>query len=171
MNITWRPFALRPIFDGAPFEFSGSYVEKAWRRASSLATPDGLAFTMWPHTEFPRWSLPGLEAGVAAQKQDEALFLRFHVALYRAFFVDNKNLLERDTLVTVARDVGLSINEFVSDLEDPGFREMVRRQCEEAADSYFVSAVPTVLIGPTRRQIGMVDQQAYLSDLAACGLS
>ena len=145
-------------------------MEQAWRRASALAESDGLEYSMWPHTEFPRWSMPGLEAGTAAQRQGEDAFLRFHSGLFRAFFVENKSLIEKETCVEVARQAGLDVNVFLNDIADTTLQDQVRQQCEAAVDTYFVSAVPTVLIGGKRRQIGMVPAETYLEDLAALGV-
>lgn len=146
-------------------------MEQAWRRASALAAPDGLEYSMWPHAEFPRWSMPGLEAGTAAQRQGEGAFLRFHSGLFRAFFVENKSLIEKETCVEVARQAGLDVNAFLNDIEDTALQDQVRQQCEAAMDTYFVSAVPTVLIGGKRRQIGMVPAETYLEDLATLGVT
>lgn len=179
MTVTWRPFALRPQYDPTPFRFRGSYVENAWRKASALAEPDGLTYRLWPDdTEYPRWSLPGLEAGAAAQKQaaelGEDVFLRFHAGLYRAFFIDNRSPLDKDTALAVARQVGLDTNAFLRDLEDEAFRASVRAQCQDAMDAFFVSAVPTVLIGVSpsgepaagaARHIGLVPAEDYVRDL------
>ena len=179
MTVTWRPFALRPQYDPTPFRFRGSYVENAWRKASALAEPDGLTYRMWPDdAEYPRWSLPGLEAGAAAQKQAAELggdvFLCFHAGLYRAFFVDNRSPLDKDTALAVARQVGLDTNAFLRDLEDEAFRASVRAQCQDAVDALFVSAVPTVLIGVSpsgepaagaARHIGLVPAEDYVRDL------
>lgn len=179
MTVTWRPFALRPQYDPTPFRFRGSYVENAWRKASALAEPDGLTYRMWPDdAEYPRWSLPGLEAGAAAQKQaaelGEDVFLRFHAGLYRAFFVDNRSPLDKDTALAVARQVGLDTNAFLRDLEDEAFRASVRAQCQDAVDAFLVSAVPTVLIGVSpsgepaagaARHIGLVPAEDYVRDL------
>ena len=146
-------------------------MEHAWRKASALAEPDGLAYSMWPHEEFPRWSMPGLEAGMAAQRQGEDVFLRFHTGLFRSFFIENKSLIEKETCVAVARHVGLDMNAFLRDIEDKALQDQVRQQCEDALNTYFVSAVPTVLIGGKTRQIGMVPAEAYLEDLARLGVA
>lgn len=171
VSIKWHPFALRPHYDPRPFQFSGSRVEYAWQHASSLAEPDSLSYTMWPHEEFPRWSMPGLEAGVAAQHQGEDLFLNFHTGLFRAFFIDSKSLIDKDNLVAVARTCGLDMTAFLRDIEDKAFQDTVRQQCLEAVDSYLISAVPTVIMGGKKRQIGMVPAEAYWQDLADLGLS
>lgn len=179
MTVTWRPFALRPQYDPTPFRFRGSYVENAWRKASALAEPDGVTYRLWPDdAEYPRWSMPGLEAGAAAQKQaaelGEDAFLRFHTGLYRAFFIDNQSPLDKDAALAVARQVGLDTNAFLRDLEDEAFRASVRVQCQDAVDAFFVSAVPTVLIGVSpsgepaagaSRHIGLVPAEDYVRDL------
>ena len=59
---------------------------------------------------------------------------------------------------------------FLRDIEDKAFQDRVREQCTDAVDTYFVSAVPTVLIGGKTRQIGMVPATVYLEDLARLGL-
>lgn len=168
--IRWHPFALRSHYDPTPFRFAGSYVEGAWRRVSAMAAPEGLTYTMWEHDEFPRWSMPGLEAGVAAQRQGNEAFERFHLALFRSFFVESKSLIDKDNLVTVARNAGLDMPSFLHDIDDPVFQDAVRKQCEEAVEIYYVTAVPTVIIGGKRRRIGMVPPQDYLQDLAILGL-
>jgi predicted DsbA family dithiol-disulfide isomerase len=170
VSIKWHPFALRPQYDSRPFQFSGSSAENAWKRASSLAEPENLSYTMWPHAEFPRWSMPGLEAGMAAQRQGEDLFLDFHTRLFRAFFIDSKSLIDKDNLVAVARECGLDMTAFLRDIEDKAFQDRVRQQCVEAVDTYLVSAVPTVIMGGKKRQIGMVPAEAYWQDLADLGL-
>jgi predicted DsbA family dithiol-disulfide isomerase len=170
VTVRWHPFALRPHYDPTPLRFAGSYVENAWRRASALAEDVELSYKMWDKDEFPRWSMPGLEAGVAAQRQGEEAFHRFHVNLFGSFFLESQSLIDKDNLLTVARRSGLDVNAFQRDIEDPALQAAVRKQCEEAADTYLISAVPTVIIGGKKRRIGMVPTDEYLVDLAALGV-
>jgi predicted DsbA family dithiol-disulfide isomerase len=145
-------------------------VENAWRRISAMAEDVGLSYRMWDKDEFPRWSMPGLEAGVAAQRQGEEAFHRFHTNLFASFFLESQSLIDKDNLLAVARKSGLDINTFSHDIEDPVLRDMVRKQCEDAVETYFISAVPTVVIGGKRRRIGMVPADEYLADLATLGV-
>lgn len=170
VTVRWRPFALRPSYDPTPLRFAGSYVENAWRRASALAEDVGLSYKMWDKDEFPRWSMPGLEAGVAAQRQGEEAFHRFHLNLFRSFFLESQSLIDKDNLLAVARRSGLDVTAFQRDIEDPALQEAVRKQCEEATDTYLISAVPTVIIGGKKRRIGMVPAEEYLADLASLGV-
>lgn len=170
VTVRWHPFALRPYYDPTPLQFAGSYVENAWRRASALAEDVGLSYKMWEQDEFPRWSMPSLEAGIAAQRQGEEAFQRFHLTLFGSFFLENQSLIDKDNLLAVARRSGLDAHTFQRDLEDPVLQEAVRKQCEQATDTYLISAVPTVIIGGKKRRIGMVPAEEYLADLATLGL-
>ena len=114
--------------------------------------------------------MPALEAGVAAQRQGEAAFHRFHLGLFQSFFLQSQSLIDKDNLLTVARQSGLDVNTFQRDLEDTGLQDAVRKQCEEAVEDYLISAVPTVIIGGKRRRIGMVSTDEYLADLASLGV-
>ena len=111
VSIRWHPFALQ--LADLLFRFQGSYVEGAWRRISAMVASEGLEYRMWDKDEFPRWSMPGLEAGIAAQRQGEDAFHRFHLGLYRSFFTESKSLIDKDNLVAVARDAGLDMNTFM----------------------------------------------------------
>jgi predicted DsbA family dithiol-disulfide isomerase len=170
ISLRWRPFALRPQYNPGPFQFSGSYVEGAWQRAGTLAKPDGITYRMWDQEDFPRWSMPALEAGAAAQRQGEEAFQRFHFALFQAFFTGGKNIMEKETLVTVARETGLDVSAFTQDIDDPTLQQEVKRSCAEAVETYGISGVPTVIIGGKRRLVGAVPAEDYLKALEAYGL-
>jgi len=170
VTVRWHPFALRSQYDPTPLRFTGSYVENVWRRVSAMAQDVGLTYRMWDKDEFPRWSMPALEAGVAAQRQGDESFHRFHLGLFQSFFLQSRSLIDKENLVAVARQSGLDVNTFLRDIEDPVLQESVRKQCEAAVDEYFISAVPTVIIGGKRRRIGMVSTNEYLADLAVLGV-
>jgi predicted DsbA family dithiol-disulfide isomerase len=114
--------------------------------------------------------MPALEAGAAAQRQGEEAFQRFHSALFQAFFTGGKNIMEKETLVTVARETGLDASAFIRDLDDPALQQEVKKKCEEAVDTYGVSAVPTVIISRKGRLVGAVPAENYLKALEAYGL-
>lgn len=170
VTVRWHPFALRPQYDPTPLRFAGSYVENVWRRVSAMAADVGLSYKMWDKEEFPRWSMPALEAGVAAQRQGEEAFHCFHTNLFKSFFLESQSLIDKDNLLAVARRSGLDVSAFQRDIEDPALQDVVRKQCEEATDTYLISAVPTVIIGGKRRRVGMVPADEYLTDLASLGV-
>lgn len=165
VRLRWHPYALRPAYVPGPFQFAGSYVEGAWQRAARLAQDAGIEYHMWAGEGFPRWSLPGLEAGLAAQRQGAAAFERFHVALFRALFSENRDITAPAVLADVARRTALDVDRFEADLHSAEIRTAVREGFEAAMNDCCVSAVPTVLVG-TRRIVGMVPLAEYRGAIA-----
>ena len=117
----------------------------------------------------PEGTVVVLHAGILSPLVQEA-FQRFHSALFQAFFTGGKNIMEKETLVAVAREAGLDVSTFMQDLDDPALQQEVKKTCEEAVDSYGISGVPTVIIGGKRRLVGAVPAEDYLKALEVCGL-
>lgn len=69
-----------------------------------------------------------------------------HDALFRAYFVDNRNLADPDVLVSVAESLGLPADEARRVLEERRYRDEVTRDWERA------------------RQLGLGGVPAYLAD-------
>lgn len=165
VRLVWRPFALRPAPSGGRFQFGGSYVEAAWRRAATLSAEDGISYRMWDGGPFPRWSMPALEAGVAAQRQGAEPFSRFHVELFRAFFEHSRDISDPAVLVQVAQACGLDVARFEADCESEAVRAATMEAFDAAMNESYVSAVPTVLIG-RRRLVGLSPLAEYRGTVA-----
>lgn len=160
VRLAWRPFALRPVPSGGRFHFTGSYVEAAWRRAAALSIDDGITYRMWKDGSFPRWSMPALEAGMAAQRQGSELFGSFHVALFRAFFEQSRDISDPAELVQVAQTCGLDVARFAADLGSADMRAATMEAFDAAVNESYVSAVPTVLVG-RHRSVGLSPLAEY----------
>lgn len=71
---------------------------------------------------------------------------QIHDPVFRAYFVDAKNIAKREVLIEIANKIGLPADEAVEVLLSRSFKEVVDadwRRC----DALRVSAVPTFLIG------------------------
>lgn len=169
--VKWRPFALRPVPPPEPFVFTDSYVEQGWKSAASMTQGDEIRYQLWNRGALPRWSMPALWAGTAAQRQGDKLFHRFHLALYRAFFSLSLDPTEPETVVEVARESGLDTQRFQADFADPALRDQVSSGAQRAALHGRVQAVPTVVVADRYRLQGAVSEEHYLKALADCGLS
>jgi predicted DsbA family dithiol-disulfide isomerase len=170
LAVRWHPFALRPEPNQQPFEFKGSYVERAWQAASLMSEGDAIRYHMWDQGPYPRWSLPGLFAGAAALRQGEEAFHRFHPAMFEAFFSHNEDITQKETAVEVARRAALDLDAFLRDYDHPTIRESVRKAVREAYETHRITAVPTVIINGQYRLEGAVPQAQYWKALAECGL-
>ena len=71
---------------------------------------------------------------------------KIHDPLFRAYFVDTKNIGKSEVLIDIAKKVGLPADEATDALLSRSFKEAVNNDWQRCAD-LGVDAVPTFLIG------------------------
>jgi len=71
---------------------------------------------------------------------------RIHDALFRAYFVDAKNIGQREVLVDLAQQIGLPADEATDVLLSRSFKDAVDDDWKRCA-TFGVNAVPTFLAG------------------------
>tara|TARA_R110002096_G_scaffold96301_3_gene215114 strand:- start:261 stop:815 length:555 start_codon:yes stop_codon:yes gene_type:complete len=79
-----------------------------------------------------------------------------HDALYRAYFVDSRNIGEIDVLLDVVKSVGLSVKDAKAALENRTFEQAVDADWQKS-QQYGVTGVPTYVAGG----YGVVGAQPY----------
>ncbi len=79
-----------------------------------------------------------------------------HDALFRAYFVDGKNIGDLETLVGIAQAIGLSADAARESLEKRTFKDVVDADWEKS-HAYGVTGVPTFVAG----KHGLVGAQPY----------
>jgi predicted DsbA family dithiol-disulfide isomerase len=147
IDIRWRAFPLHPE---TPCEglslaelFRGRSVDipRQMLRLKEAARELGLP---WSDREMTYNSRLAQELGKWAEERGRGD--DFHMAVYKAFFVDLKNIGDAGELIRIARSVGLP--------GDEAAKVLGSRTCKEAVDSDWalsqelgVTAVPTYLIG------------------------
>ncbi len=137
---------LEQLFAGRDYD-----IDAAYRRMKGLMDAEGLDYGKRTHTYNSRLAQ---ELGKWAETQPggEAI----HMALFRAYFVDNRNIGDPGVLMEIAREVGLP---------EDGAREVIEQRTFEAAidvdwaksRQYGVTGVPTYV---AERQ-GVVGAQPY----------
>ena len=148
--------------------FKGTYREEGWRRCGAASAPDGIVFTPWPHDELPGESLPALEAAKCVARQGAALFERFHLGVFEAFFARSRNIADRAELARLAAAVGADGERFATDLASGVGRQAVIDDYTGAIAEHGVQAIPTVIVaGTDRRLVGLADLATYRDALAA----
>ncbi|MDP9364785.1 MAG: DsbA family protein [Chloroflexota bacterium] len=88
---------------------------------------------------------PAFQAAIAARRQGDEAFDRFHIALLLAKHEDGKDHGRRQTLLDVARSVDLDLERFERDLSDRSGLPLIGADYEEARDRYGVFGTPTFL--------------------------
>ena len=147
IEVQWVLFPLHPDTptEGLSLEdlFAGRNldVETMYKRMKGLMEAEGLPYGQRTHTynsrlaqELGKWgeTQPGGEA--------------IHDALYKAYFVDGKNIADPDVLVEVAQSVGLRENSAREVLGERSFKDAVDADWAKSRQ-YGVTGIPTFVAG------------------------
>jgi predicted DsbA family dithiol-disulfide isomerase len=143
------------------------------RRAAARANFERLARELHPGLELnpgerTHWydSTPAHEAAEWAREQGQDDALRRGV--FRAYFVEDRNIGSPEVLAQVARQVGLAEGDLRSALAEHRYLERVRAQYEEAR-ALGVSSVPT-FVADGYAVIGAQPLEVFRRLMAAVGL-
>jgi predicted DsbA family dithiol-disulfide isomerase len=146
IEVRWRAFPLHPETpeEGLTLEelFAGRNIDipSAMARLKTVARELDLP---WGERKKTYNSRLAQELGKWAEtkgKGDE-----YHDAVFRAYFVDGKNIAKMDVLMGLVKAVGLPENEAGEALQMRAFRESVDSDWE-LADQLGISSVPTFVV-------------------------
>ena len=130
---------LKDLFAGRGFDLEAMHA-----RMKGLMDLEGLPYERRTHTynsrlaqELAKWadSKPGFEA--------------IHQALYRAYFVESRNIGDPEVLIDIAKKVGLPEDEARTVLSDRSFKEAVDADWQKAR-RYGITGVPSFVAGGTK---------------------
>ncbi len=148
LDLHWRPFEVHPGLpeEGIPARELG-YGPDQWSRAlDSVAEMAGEEEIELDVPRFvPRTSEP-LQGALFAGDVGADAFDRLHRALFRAFFVEGRNIGLREVVLEVAESAGVDRDGLERALEDERYAEELRRVRAEA-DRYDIDGTPAVLFG------------------------
>ncbi len=140
--------ALQDLFRSGPEDIAAKYA-----RMKALMEAEGLPYSERSHTYNSRLAQ---ELGSWADTVDASGAI--HDALYRAYFVDRRNIGDRDVLLGVAQSVGLARDDACKVIDERTFRAVVDADWAKSR-AYGVTAVPTFVAG----RAGVVGAQPYES--------
>jgi predicted DsbA family dithiol-disulfide isomerase len=124
--------SLKELFKGRSFDAGGFHKQMKTRMAEAdLPYADrSMTYNSRLAQELGKWAdtRPGGEA--------------IHDRLYRAYFVDNLNIADEDTLVSIADSVGLATTEAREVLEQRSFKDAVDEDWRRSAHNG-ITGVPT----------------------------
>lgn len=151
--------------------FRGTRREASWRRIAAMVEAEGIGWNMWQRDEYPNWSLPALEAAKCAALQGEAAFEDMHFRLFRGFFEQGVNIAKADEVLALARQAPLDYDRFIDDFTSGITRRAIFAEYDEALNTYWVQAIPTVIYNDSERVVGAVPTEEYLKALEKFGIS
>ncbi|HVP30574.1 MAG TPA: DsbA family protein [Myxococcota bacterium] len=143
LTIAWRSYLLRPRPAARPDLGAFRAYTESWLRPAG--EPDSGRFRPWAtDTGPPSHSIPPhLVAKAAATLGDDA-FERVHDRLLEAYFAENRDISDDDTLREVWREADLPADEFAR-REDPALLARTLGEHDDAI-ALGVTGVPTVVV-------------------------
>ena len=163
ITINWKSFPLTP--EKVPERRYNAHSHES--RLQAAENEPSISFKPWEGMEeYPKWSMPHLEAAKCAALQGEKAFERFHMALFQAYFELSCNINDRGVLIALAHESGLDVRQFVVNLDSGAQQTKVMADLVEAITQHSASQVPFVIIGSRRPIVGAAPLTVYR--LALC---
>ena len=130
VDVNWRPFLLGAVFKAldlpidSPFnrqEAKGAYM---WRDLERVTGALGLEFSR--PDPFPQSSV--IAARVALVGKDEPWFRDYVAGVYRAEYVDGKNIGEADTIAAVLTGIGIDPEAILAEAQSDPIKQKLRTE-------------------------------------------
>jgi 2-hydroxychromene-2-carboxylate isomerase len=132
-SVTWKPILLGVVFKttgGAPLPalpLKGDYAKKDIPRCARFM---GIPFRF--PSPFPVGTVGPVRAFYWAEGNQSAMAILLAQALFKAYFVDNLNISDNETVVRVAASVGLDADAVRAGMNDAAARDRTRAETELA---------------------------------------
>ena len=163
LKINWCFIEIHPetSAEGEPVT-SLDYPSEQWNQLmqnlKAVAEEEGI--TMAEHT-FTTNSKDALLLAEAAKQHGRDRFYKLHENLFAAFFVDNKNIGNRDVLRELATASGIDEDTVESAWNDEKYQQRILANYTEAR-RHEIQAVPSFIFGD-RKLTGVVTEQTFRS--------
>lgn len=169
IDLAWVAFPLHPetpeegitleeLFAGRDYD-----IEKSRLRLKQVAEELGL-----PLGERKRTYNSRLTQELAKWAESKGKGDLFHDSVFRAYFVDGKNIGKMDEMVSLAKSMGLPEKEARSVLESRTYKEAVDADWSRSR-KLGITGVPTFVIGE-RGIVGFQPYEALEQFLKSCGI-
>lgn len=147
-EIVWRPIYLRGtegFAKGLPY--SPAKLQYLARDFARCAAHEGVRFA--PPAAFPFDGLAALRAALVAQDAlDAPAFARFHRAIFRGIWADQRDLRQKESVAALLAEAlgAVSTEGALAKMEEPAVKERLR-EATAAATERGLFGVPTFFVG------------------------
>ena len=146
-EIEYRPFLLGGVFQAtgnrSPMEVpaKGQYMQDDLQR---FARRYGVPFAHNPH--FPINTLTLMRGAIGLQMREPSRMVPYGDAVYRAIWVDGKNMNDPATVAQVLQQAGFAPEQLLALASDPAVKDHLKAETQEAV-ARGVFGAPTFFIG------------------------
>ena len=130
---------------------------------------ESISFRQWELSEpYPTSSLPALQAAKCAWLQGEQAFLPYHIALFKAFFEESRDISDREVLITLAKENGLDVDRFVADFDLGSQENEIFTEYEDIQANYEGWGIPVAIVGGRYPVLGASPSAVYRRAIDLC---
>jgi protein-disulfide isomerase-like protein with CxxC motif len=116
----------------------------------------------WKDTRFTSRDIPPHEAVKSVWDEHGAgAFERYHIAVFRAYHVNKRDIANPLELLAIAREVDLDTKVLAEDLRTRKYRDAVGADHDEGYDQYDIFGVPTILFDGQQPTFVKLDSGAW----------
>ncbi len=132
-SVTWRPILLGAVFKVTgqqpltTIPIKGAYARHDVERTARLF---GLAFRL--PTKFPIGSTAACRAFYALSDSEPQLAKQLALALYAAYFGENRDISTPEVTLDVAAELGIARDDLARSLNEPALKDRVRGEIDDA---------------------------------------
>jgi predicted DsbA family dithiol-disulfide isomerase len=145
LDVEWRPFEIHPetpkegaLTDDLPFP--EGYLEAAFANVKRLADEDGI-----PLKFSDKLSNSHLALSISEFVRKKGKFDEFHKLVLEAYWLQGKDIGDKDLLFDIAESIGLDKKEIEEYLETDEPRKALQKSLKEIR-SYGINGVPAFII-------------------------
>jgi len=144
------------------------YVQDQWRRIQREIPGTEFNFDFWIRCAPRRSTYPACRAVIAARRQGAEFDSAMTRAIQRAYYLEARNPSEAQTLIDLARDIGLDEDMFARDLLSVDTDRRLRSEMKQARDLEVWGFPSLVMVeGGSRRPVTVhyTDHRPMLAEI------
>ena len=143
-ELAWRPMLLGGVFKATGNRAPGEIAAKgAWMRGDLRRWARKWGVALNPNPHFPVNTLRAMRGAVAAQRAGE--LAAYAEAMFRAMWIDGKNVAEPEIFAAVVSGAGFDAAAYAERIADPEIKQALIAATEEAV-SRGVFGAPTMIV-------------------------
>ena len=110
------------------------YLQQTWRRIEHRIPGTVFDFSFWRRCEPRRSTWPACRAVIAARSQGAAFDDAMTQAIQQAYYQQARNPSDRQTLMTLAAEIGSDTDAFAAAIDAPETQQILAAEIKQASD-------------------------------------
>ncbi|MHA1144773.1 MAG: DsbA family oxidoreductase [Candidatus Helarchaeota archaeon] len=142
LDVEWKSYELHPVGEWMP-DINSAYIRMAWLNVQRIASENHIDIKL---PSYLCNSRRALELAEVARGHGENEFHECHERIFKAYFLEGKNIEKENVLLKIGSEAGLEEKEVKQAWKDESFLPILQENKEYLHD-HGITGVPTFFIG------------------------